>query len=74
MLTLVMWESWLADLLSFELTHPNTYPIYELLDGVKGLVLQIQSWRMQGQIQRDKRWEGPEQYRTDCYVWSEYSF
>lgn len=30
----------------FELAHPNIYPIYELLEHVKGPVLQIQSFRI----------------------------
>ena len=47
-----MWaqESWQADQLSylpgpeqsFELAHPNIDPIYDLLEHVKGPVLQIQ--------------------------------
>ena len=31
---------------AFELAHPNIYPISELLEHVKGLVLQIQSCRI----------------------------
>jgi hypothetical protein len=31
---------------AFELAHPNIYPISELLEHVKGLVLQIQSCRV----------------------------
>jgi hypothetical protein len=32
-----------AQIQGFELAHPNTYPIDELLECVKGLILQIQS-------------------------------
>ena len=28
----------------FELSHPNNYPVYELLEHMKGLVLQNQSY------------------------------
>jgi hypothetical protein len=42
-------ESWWDDQLSFhlgfELDHPNIYCINELLEHVKGLVVQIQSFR-----------------------------
>ena len=34
-----------AQIQGFELAHPNIYPIYELLECVKGLVLQNQSCR-----------------------------
>ena len=27
------------------MTHPNIYPIYELLEHIKGIVLQIQNYR-----------------------------
>lgn len=30
----------------FKLAHPNFYPIYKLMEHVKGLVLQIQSFRI----------------------------
>ena len=51
-LTLVMWvqESWALSsttqdqIQGFELGHSNIYPICELLEPVKGQVLQIQSY------------------------------
>jgi hypothetical protein len=42
-----------AQIQGFELAHLNIYPIYELLEHMKGLVLQIQSFmvsRTQGNI------------------------
>jgi hypothetical protein len=35
-----------APIQGFELTHPNIYPIYELLESVKDPVLQSQSCRI----------------------------
>jgi hypothetical protein len=40
-----LWKNWRADHHpnpdpGFELTHPNIYPIYELLENMKRLVLQ----------------------------------
>ena len=35
-----------AQIQGFELAHPNIYPIYELLECMKGLVLQIQNYRI----------------------------
>ena len=35
-----------AQIQGFELAHPNIYPIYELLECMKGPVLQIQSCRI----------------------------
>jgi hypothetical protein len=40
-----------AQILDFELTHPQIYLIYELLVSVKGLVLQIQHCRFCGWVQ-----------------------
>ena len=31
---------------AFELAHPNIYPIYELLEFIKELVLKIQNYRI----------------------------
>ena len=53
-MSLVVWaqKSWQANQLSyqpgpdFELVHPSIYPIYELLECVKGLVLLSQSCRI----------------------------
>ena len=39
-----------AQILDFELTHPQIYLIYELLVSVKGLVLQIQHCRFCGWV------------------------
>jgi hypothetical protein len=33
-----------AQIQGFELAHPNIYPVYDLLECMKGLVLQIQSF------------------------------
>lgn len=35
-----------AQIQGFEVAQPNIYPIYELLEHLKGSVLQIQSWRV----------------------------
>ena len=35
-----------AQIRGFELAHPNIYPIYKLLEPLKGLVLQMQSYRI----------------------------
>ena len=35
-----------AQIYSFELAHPNIYSIYNLLESMKGQVLQIQSCRI----------------------------
>ena len=35
-----------AQIQGFELAHPNIYPINELLECMKGLVLQIQNYRI----------------------------
>ena len=43
---------------NFELVYPNIYPIYELLEHMKGLVLQIQSYRIsmtQGNNRKSER-------------------
>lgn len=50
----------------FELLHPNIYPMYELLECVKGLVPQNQSCRnsMTGQ-QQDIRKEAPPGFSID---------
>jgi hypothetical protein len=69
-LALVVWaqESWQTDnpatqlqIQGFELAHLNIYSIYELLDFVKGLALQIQSCRIsmtQGNNRISKRSPG----------------
>jgi hypothetical protein len=48
MLTLVVWTqdqltSTQAQIQGFALDHPNIYPIYELLECMRRLILQIQS-------------------------------
>jgi hypothetical protein len=35
-----------AHIQGFELTHPNTYSIYELLENMNGLILLFQSFRI----------------------------
>ena len=35
-----------AQIQVFELAHPNIYPIYELLELMKGPILQIQNYRI----------------------------
>ena len=35
-----------AQIQGFELAHPNIYPIYELVESIKGLAVQIQSCRI----------------------------
>lgn len=89
-LALVVWlcQSWWADqpattqaeIKGFELVHTNTYPIYELRNGLKGPVLQIQGlfvfafcflWRWGGSFKsRGQIWRGREMSVIRCILWN----